>query len=354
MCQIIVKPVGKKFDMKKLDKAQGWNEDGYGVTWWEDKQLHTFTTMDYKKFKSILSTLKDHNAVAHLRNTTRGVTKVENNHPFDIPSGKLFHNGTISGLSCDVKGGSDTQALAELLNGCDYNYIEDVLPLVHQIVGTTMNKLVFFEDDGNITMVNGDLGQIEDEIWYSNDYHERDTTRADQYKSYSKKQAEWVYHKESGTYMTREDIAKLDKDDYKVKDKKEKLTRVFVYGTLKAGFNNHKTFLGNSKLIGKATTVSKWAMIGKDMSFPYLLRRDNDNGMNIVGEVYEVTPAVLANLDYLEGTPTHYTHSQTYVSYMNGNPSENVQVYVKSTVTAADLAKPFISEFTKAKLVKTN
>lgn len=184
MCQIIVKPVGKKFNMKKLDKAQGWNEDGYGVTWFEDKELKTFKTMDYNRFKAVLSTLKKHKAIAHLRNTTRGTTCEANNHPFDIPSGVMFHNGTISGCSAPTKGGSDTQGLVELIKACEYNYVADITPLLQHIVGDTINRLVFFEEDGEITYVNKELGQEEDGIWYSNDYHERAGTREEAY-SYS-------------------------------------------------------------------------------------------------------------------------------------------------------------------------
>lgn len=345
MCQIIVKPEGKKFNMKKLDKAQGWNEDGYGVSWWESDAVQTFVTMDYNRFKAVLSTLKNTKAVAHLRNTTRGKTCLSNNHPFDIPSGVMFHNGTVSGLTCSGSG-SDTEELARLINECDYTYVEDILPLVHQLIGDTMNRLVFFENDGKITIVNEDLGQTEDGIWYSNDYHTKAKTRAESAKGFGNGGSTFLqthyWDKESGGYKK---IADKNKQLPKVS---EKPTKVFVYGTLKEGFGNHNFFLGDAKKLGKAKSVGKWAMIGTDMSFPYLLNRDTKDGMNINGEVYEVTPAELEALDRLEGVPSHYKKAYMYVEYEDKTlVSENVLVYVKSYPSVADYQRPFIDTFVK-------
>lgn len=350
MCQIIVKEAGKKFNMKKLDKAQAWNEDGYGVTWFEDKGLKTFKTMDYNRFKALLSTLKAHKAVAHLRNTTRGITCEDNNHPFPIPSGVMFHNGTVSGMSCGTKGQSDTQALAELINECEYNWIADVKPLIHHIVGDTLNKLVFFEQDGNITYVNKGLGQEEDGIWYSNDYHTRATSRAD---TYSKTAYVNYVSDGNGNYVTEARLKELVAQRLLLAKKVEKvikgdiMTKVFVYGTLKSGENNHDRFLGEAKLVGTAVSISKWAMIGEGLPFPYLLGRHHDKGLHITGEVYSVNKTELAALDMLEGFPSHYKKETIYVSYSNGMVSENVMVYVKTNVTAQDTASKYIANFTK-------
>ena len=310
MCQIIVKPSGKKFDMRKLDKAKEWNEDGYGVTWFEDGELQTFKTMSFNRFKAILSTLKEVSAVAHLRNTTRGTNCMDNNHPFDINSGVMFHNGTISGLTACSPGGSDTKALATLINACKYEYIEDIQPLIQEKIGTTINRVVFFEDDGRITVMNEDLGQEEDGIWYSNDYHEKKGSR----------------YVPSATVVP------------------PSTTKVFVYGTLKQGFGNN-ILLKDAKYLGKAKSVSKWDMIGENMPFPYLLER-NDEGMQIEGEVYEVDRETSDRLDQLEGIPHHYRKSYMYVSFSNGMPSTNATTYLKSTVTTHDRSKAYISNFT--------
>ncbi len=311
MCQIISKVAGLDFNLEKLDRAQTFNEDGYGVSWYEDSNIETFKTMNYDRFKLVLKMLKDVPAIAHLRNATRGTICADNAHPFVVPSGVMFHNGTVSSMSHCSTGGSDTKQLADLLNECDYNYVEDIMPLIKSIIGDKINRLAFLEVDGTITLVNKELGMVEEDIWYSNDYHKRVIPKV----------------------CTPTIVAT------------PKTTKVFVYGTLKKGLYNHSSFLGNAKFVGNAKSVSRWDMIGEGMPFPYLLGR-NDEGLQIEGEVYEVTVDEAKALDRLEGVPTHYRKSYMYVSFMDGKPSSNVTVYVKATVTADNKVQPKISNFT--------
>ncbi len=344
MCQIIVKPEGKRVDFKKLDIAQTHNEDGYGVTWYDDEtgELETFKTMNYVRFKAILSTLKHTQAVIHLRKTSRGDTCVSNNHPFPIPNGMLFHNGTIRDLTCSTKGGSDTLALAELLNECTYEYIDDIMPLIKGIIGDTLNKLVIYEDDGIVTIVNKDLGVYEDGIWYSNTYHHKEKVL---YTYTTKNTIPYEYHQENDTATlsleSNDSTAKLSL----VPTTTTKTSKVFVYGTLKKGFANECIMGDTSKFTGKAVTLERWAMVGDKMPFPYLLFRDTARGKIIKGEVYEVDMRVLSNLDTLEGIPTHYVRTQVDV-IVNG-VSERVLTYVKAGEIPEWLTgKDYISEFT--------
>ncbi len=333
MCQIIVKPAGKKVDFKKLDKAQKSNSDGYGVTWWdnEELQLQTFKTMKYNRFKAILSTLKDEDAVIHLRNTTKGHTCIDNNHPFEIPSGVMFHNGTINGLSCDAQGGSDTKALADLLNSCRYDYIEDILPLIQEIVGDTINRLVFFEDDGKVTIVNKELGVVEEGIWYSNTYHKKERyTPATKTKDYTYKfdpvSKKWIPADEE-PWKKDTNVKKVGGGANHWSGKTVEKYKVFVYGTLKKGFGNN-SLLKDSKFLGEATTADRWLMIGKGMGFPYLLKKDKMKGKIIKGELYEVDKNTLNRLDQLEGVPTHYKRVSTSIKC--GNTYYYSITYVKA------------------------
>ena len=346
MCWIAVKPAGKKVDFKKLDKAQKSNSDGYGVTWWdnEELQLQTFKTMKYNRFKAVLSTLKDEDAVIHLRNTTRGHTCIDNNHPFEIPSGVMFHNGTINGLSCDAQGGSDTKALASLINACRYDYIEDILPLIKEIVGDTINRLVFFEDDGKITIVNKELGVVEDGIWYSNTYHIKErytpTTKTKDYTyKFDPVSKKWIPTEDKEPW--KED--KVEKESYWNGKTVEKY-KVFVYGTLKKGFGNHN-ILKDSKFLGKATTSDRWLMIGKGLSFPYVLKKDKVKGKLIKGELYEVDSTTLKRLDQLEGVPTHYRRATTSIKC--DNLYYYSIIYIKADETAPNWVTglDYIDEF---------
>lgn len=84
--------------------------------------------------------------------------------------------------------------------------------------------------------------------------------------------------------------------------------KVFVYGTLKRGFDNHR-ILEKSKFISKAKTLHPYPMICKYPSFPYLIDAEGD-GFCVEGEVYEVAEQTMLRLDELEGYPEHYTRRE--------------------------------------------
>ena len=72
--------------------------------------------------------------------------------------------------------------------------------------------------------------------------------------------------------------------------------RVFVYGTLKRGFRNHR-FLEKSRFLGEAYTVAAYRML--DGRFP-VLRDSGSDQMPVSGEVYEIDASTLIALDDLE------------------------------------------------------
>lgn len=80
---------------------------------------------------------------------------------------------------------------------------------------------------------------------------------------------------------------------------------VFVYGTLKQGFGNHR-LLRNSKFLGKAETQPIFTMISLG-AFPAVLV---DGDVAIKGEVYEVDENTMQQLDWLEGHPNFYRRIQ--------------------------------------------
>lgn len=73
--------------------------------------------------------------------------------------------------------------------------------------------------------------------------------------------------------------------------------RVFVYGTLKRGYENHH-LLAHSVFIGRASTASPYRML--DGEYP-VLRDTGTDKFPIAGEIYEVDPQTLSALDELEG-----------------------------------------------------
>lgn len=76
---------------------------------------------------------------------------------------------------------------------------------------------------------------------------------------------------------------------------------VFVYGSLKKGFHNHKV-LKDSTFIGIGTTKEKYDMISYN-SFPAVI---SNGEYHIKGEIYYVDDETLKDLDRLEGNGTFY------------------------------------------------
>ena len=309
MCWMVAKQAGKQVDFKAMDKAQKHNEDGYGVAWYEDGFVKTYKTFNYNQFKGVVAALKGHTLVAHLRYATRGEKSYHNIHPFDVPSGVMFHNGTMFGLG--DKDTSDSQELANTISECDYKKIEDIAPLIKPYIDDRINRLVFFEDNGRVTIMNESLGIMDDGIWYSNDYH--------------LKNEGWCRAGVCNTYTKpKQVVVKKDLPKHKV----------FVYGTLKRGYGNHRLLQGSTYL-GKAKTQKRWTMIGKDMGFPYVIEQHDAIGGHIEGEVYLVSDRVLNTLDILEGVPNHYISQDIDVLYMDDfSTDRGVKMYTKTMFEA--------------------
>lgn len=90
-------------------------------------------------------------------------------------------------------------------------------------------------------------------------------------------------------------------------------TRVFVYGSLKEGEWNNR-ILGVSEKLTTSTTLTKFAL--GDVGFPYAFppsavpAKFDHLLYPVRGEVFEVTTdKVFADLDTLEGYPSHYDRS---------------------------------------------
>ena len=315
MCWMLVKQAGKQVDFKAMDKAQKHNSDGYGVAWYEDGFVKTYKTFNYSTFKGVVAALKQYTIVAHLRYATKGSKDFKNIHPFDVPSGVMFHNGTMYGLG--DKDMSDSQELANTISECDYKYIEDIAPLIKPYIDDKINRLVFFEDNGQVSIMNEDLGIIDDGVWYSNDYHEKDEGWCRGGKCKTK-----TTYASATVTVEKQAPSKYD----------EKKHKVFVYGTLKRGYGNNR-LLTDATYLGTAKTQERWAMIGKGAAFPYLLE-ENEKGYHVQGEVYVVSDMELARLDNLEGYPYHYTKQELIVNYTDDLTPEEVTVYTKTQYRA--------------------
>ena len=77
------------------------------------------------------------------------------------------------------------------------------------------------------------------------------------------------------------------------------MTRVFVYGTLKRGGENHE-WIKSQTFVASARTKPLYRMFDLG-GYPGMIR--SENGLSIEGEVWDVDEAGLARLDGAVGRP---------------------------------------------------
>jgi hypothetical protein len=173
MCIICHKPENNVLAEHVIDNMWHNNPDGAGFMYAENGKLHIQKgLMSLSDFKAAYEPHKEKEAVLHFRIRTHGKTDAEMTHPFSINDSLAFvHNGIINGLGNNTH--SDTWYFNE-------NYLkplsQDVQSFLHISPITTLikdkiggSKLVFMDQDGNVTIINEHLGvRSSDGFWFSN------------------------------------------------------------------------------------------------------------------------------------------------------------------------------------------
>jgi len=92
---------------------------------------------------------------------------------------------------------------------------------------------------------------------------------------------------------------------------------LFVYGSLKKGFDNHKLLQKYAKRVGKASTVGKFAMYEDSFgNYPYLVKEPITK---VIGELYEIKrKELLDKIDEFEGAPEYYQRKKIKVKTHKG------------------------------------
>ncbi|KAG8368966.1 hypothetical protein BUALT_Bualt15G0101200 [Buddleja alternifolia] len=108
---------------------------------------------------------------------------------------------------------------------------------------------------------------------------------------------------------------------------------IFVYGTLKRGFYNHRLIedlmrTGDATYLGPHTTVGAFPLVCGPHGIPYLINLPHSSGHRIKGELYSVSSHQgQARLDELEGVDRgHYERLPLSVEGEGGNVLE-VEAY---------------------------
>ena len=92
---------------------------------------------------------------------------------------------------------------------------------------------------------------------------------------------------------------------------------LFVYGSLKKGFDNHRLLSKSTKRIGKAQTIKKFGMFEDSFgNYPYLI---SEPIHKIEGELYEINrKELLEKIDEFEGAPDYYQRKKIKVKSHHG------------------------------------
>lgn len=121
--------------------------------------------------------------------------------------------------------------------------------------------------------------------------------------------------------------------------KREKLFNeyLFVYGSLKKGFDNHSLLSKYAKRLGKAHTVKKFGMFEDSFgNYPYLIDAPYSK---INGELYQITrKELMQKIDEFEGAPEYYQREKIEVKSHHG--VNRAFVYIQTNIKAPLNQKP--------------
>lgn len=175
MCIAILSKKDILVPHKHLEASWERNDDGAGFMYAEGGKLTIrkgFMTFD--KFMEAYEPHEAKDCVLHFRIATHGKMDEDNTHPFEVGEELGFvHNGIINNVDTDSnKDLSDTnhfntQYLQELYQQ-DKNFI--FKPIYNKLIASFIgaSKLIFLNNEGQSTLVNGSYGIWDNGIWYSN------------------------------------------------------------------------------------------------------------------------------------------------------------------------------------------
>jgi len=106
---------------------------------------------------------------------------------------------------------------------------------------------------------------------------------------------------------------------------------LFVYGSLKKGFDNHDLLKKFAKRLGVARTIKKFGMFEDSFgNYPYLVPTPHTQ---VYGELYEIhREELMDKIDTFEGTPEYYERKRIEVKSHHG--IKRAFVYIQSNTPA--------------------
>lgn len=175
MCLIAYVPGDKRLPIANIDAAYAGNDDGIGIMSAAFGIEKFLGRKALKRAKRHIRQLEvgNHTYAIHFRYATHGAVNLANCHPFTTANRNAFvmHNGVMSEYGKLTEGNeSDTAAFVRLrLNDVSADYSQDYWNAVSGHIGTG-NKLCVLLADGTFVIVNEEMGETIDGIWYSQTY----------------------------------------------------------------------------------------------------------------------------------------------------------------------------------------
>ena len=172
MCLAIYKPAGAVLPEESI--RNGWiaNSDGAGYAFvYKGKVVTRKGFMTLKEFMEAYSAdskkYKKSPFVDHFRIRSMGDKSPDNTHPYPIADGVLIHNGTLDGTSAKFgEGPSDTaQFCAMFGDKLTHSWVEQNKAKLSEAV--SYNKLVMLYKTGDVHIINENLGNWHEGVWYS-------------------------------------------------------------------------------------------------------------------------------------------------------------------------------------------
>ena len=179
MCIAILKPKGVSISKEILETCHNNNKDGMGFSYIDGDKMYIKKFMKFDEFYKEFEKVQDKSTMLiHFRIATHGKVEVKNCHPFWLNHRMaLIHNGVISGYG-DKNSKTDTQDFIDKVIG-NISWKEWKNPCYRELVGKAIgySKLAILDITGNYYIINENLGEWSDGIWYSNQsYKPKQTT----------------------------------------------------------------------------------------------------------------------------------------------------------------------------------
>jgi gamma-glutamylaminecyclotransferase len=120
------------------------------------------------------------------------------------------------------------------------------------------------------------------------------------------------------------------------------MVKVFAVGTLKRGFPLHEQGMSGANFLGRYRTRERYPMVVAGPWFAPMVLDQPGTGLQVEGELYEISEASLSRLDILEsiGRPGN-TRILIEIEPLGAGECQRAIVYVKSP----DLALPIHSGY---------